>query len=177
MSRVHCRLVTSMCTSGVAWDLCLWRAWARVSTCVYGTTAPPQYFSPEGEGSSAHSDLCPHSALSLSVALGDSAQVQILVKSDTKSACAHGVRKQGSRSNVGALLAQTAPTPLSGGVRTRQHLSQELLAHCANTSPRSRWRTCFGLQKWMTGSIQCTFNILRRQLLHSHQIPAKRGSF
>ena len=46
-----------------------------------------------------------------------------------------------SRSNVGTLLERTAPTLIPRAVRTRQHLSQELLAHCANTSPRSRWRT------------------------------------
>ena len=57
-----------------------------------------------------------------------------------------------------------------------QHPSQEVLVHRINTCFGVS-TPLFGLQKWMTGSIQCTFNILRRKFLHSHQIPAKGGSF
>ena len=75
-------------------------------------------------------------------------------------------------------------TLISGAVRTRQHLSQELLVHCVNTCLRRCWYTvstpvlafehpCLASK---SGCL-ALFNMLRRQLLHSHQIPAKRGIF
>ena len=62
---------------------------------------------------------------------------------------------QGSRSNVGALLAQTAPTHLSGGVRTRQHLYRPCLEKKQPPTPHQEDASQMGVSASVGDSDRC----------------------